>query len=124
MRGSIGLCLLLFSGAVLSHEMTPTYPKWEISGVDDVKKTTMRLWNSREDVRYYEIGVFSDDWKPIPFVTAYRIIPLDYLKEVKFDVYITENNIKRARYICSLSKLRSSSESQTLLATRICSKFK
>jgi hypothetical protein len=104
--------------------MTPTYPKWEISGVDDVKKTTMRLWNSREDVRYYEIGLFSDDWKPIPFVTAYRIIPLDYLKEVKFDVYITENNIKRARYICSLSKLRSSSESQTLLATRICSKFK
>lgn len=104
--------------------MTPTYPKWEISGVDDVKKTTMRLWNSREDVRYYEIGLFSDDWKPIPFVTAYRILPVGYLKEVKFDVYITENNIKRARYICSLSKLRSSNESQTLLATRICSKFK
>ena len=69
MRGAVILCLLL-SGAVLSHEMTPTYPKWEISGVDDVKKTTMRLWNSREDVRYYEIGLFSDDWKPIPFVTA------------------------------------------------------
>jgi len=89
MRGAVILCLLL-SGAVLSHEMTPTYPKWEISGVDDVKKTTMRLWNSREE----------------------------------FDVYITENNIKRARYICALSKLRSSNESQTLLATRICSKFK
>ena len=123
MRGAVILCLLL-SKAVLSHEMTPTYPKWEISGVDDVKKTTMRLWNSRENVSYYEIGLFSDDWKPIPFVTAYRIIPLEYLKEVKFDVYITENNIKRARYICSLSKLRSSNESQTLLATRICSKFK
>ena len=123
MRGAVILCLLL-SGAVLSHEMTPTYPKWEISGVDDVKKTTMRLWNSREDVRYYEIGLFSDDWKPIPFVTAYRILPVGYLKEVKFDVYITENNIKRAIYLCSLSKLRSSNESQTLLATRICSKFK
>jgi len=123
MRGAVILCLLL-SGAVLSHAMTPTYPKWEISGVDDVKKTTMRLWNSREDVRYYEIGLFSDDWKPIPFVTAYRILPVGYLKEVKFDVYITENNIKRAIYLCSLSKLRSSNESQTLLATRICSKFK
>ena len=88
MRGAVILCLLL-SGAVLSHEMTPTYPKWEISGVDDVKKTTMRLWNSRENVRYYEIGLFSDDWKPIPFVTAYRILPVGYLKEVKFDVYIT-----------------------------------
>ena len=123
MRGAVILCLL-FSTAVVSHEMTPTYPKWEISGVDDVKKTTMRLWNSREDIRYYEIGLFDESWKPIPFVTAYRIIPLDYLKEVKFDVYITENNIKRARYICSLSKLRSNNESQTLLATRICSKFK
>ena len=123
MRGAVILCLLL-SGAVLSHEMTPTYPKWEISGVDDVKKTTMRLWNSRENVRYYEIGLFSDDWKPLPFVTAYRILPVGYLKEVKFDVYITENNIKRARSVCSLSKLRSSNESQTLLATRICSKFK
>ncbi len=123
MRGAVILCLLL-SGAVLSHEMTPTYPKWEISGIDDVKKTTMRLWNSREDVRYYEIGLFSEDWKPIPFVTAYRILPVGYLKEVKFDVYITENNIKRAIYLCSLSKLRSSNESQTLLATRICSKFK
>lgn len=123
MRGAVVLCLL-FSGAVLSHEMTPTYPKWGVSGVEGVSKTTMRLWNSREDIRYYEIGLFSEDWKPIPFVTAYRIIPIEYLKEVKFDVYITENNIKRARYICSLSKLRSSNKSQTLLATRICSKFK
>ena len=123
MRGAVILCLLL-SGGVLSHEMTPTYPKWEISGIDDVKKTTMRIWNAREKVRYYEIGLFSADWKPIPFVTTYRILPVGYLKEVKFDVYITENNIKRAIYLCSLSKLRSSNESQTLLATRICSKFK
>ena len=93
MRSSIGLCLLLLSGAVLSHEMTPTYPKWGVSGVDDVKKTTMRLWNAREDVQYYEIGVFTEKWKPIPFVTAYRIISIDYLKEVNFDVYIKEEHV-------------------------------
>ena len=123
MRGAVVLCLLL-SGAVLSHEMTPTYPKWEITAIEDVKKTTMRLWNSREDVGYYEIGLFDESWKPIPFVTAYRILPVKYLKEVNFDVYVTENNIPKARYICSLSKLRSSNESKTLLATKICSKFK
>jgi len=124
MRSSIGLCLLLLSGAVLSHEMTPTYPKWGVSGVDNVKKTTMRLWNAREDVQYYEIGVFTEKWKPIPFVTAYRILSIDYLKEVNFDVYIKEEHVDKATYICSLSKLRTKNESKTLLATRICSKFK
>lgn len=104
--------------------MTPTYPKWGVSGVDNVKKTTMRLWNAREDVQYYEIGVFTEKWKPIPFVTAYRILSIDYLKEVNFDVYIKEEHVDKATYICSLSKLRTKNESKTLLATRICSKFK
>jgi hypothetical protein len=123
MRSAVILCLLL-SGAVLSHEMTPTYPKWGVSGIDNVKKTTMRLWNARKDVQYYEIGVFTEKWKPIPFVTAYRIISIDYLKEVNFDVYIKEEHVDKARYVCSLSKLRTKNESKTLLATRICSKFK
>ena len=123
MRGAVILCLLL-SGAVLSHEMTPTYPTWERTAMDGIQKTTMNLWNSRQDVGYYEVGVFDKDFKPIPFVTLYSILKVEYLSHVQFDVYITENNIKRAVYICSLSKLRSSNESQTLLATRICSKFK
>jgi hypothetical protein len=124
MYRSIALCLLLCS-SVLGHEMTPTYPEWQVSYSGGIKKTTMRLWNSREDVQYYEIGVFKEDLKtPIPFVTAYKIVHLGYLKEVKFDVYIRESNIKDARYICSLSKLRSDNVSKTLLATQICSKFK
>jgi len=125
MRSSVILCLLLFNYAVYSHEQTPTYPKWTVSGVSEVKKTQIRLWNSRPDIEYYEIGVFKEDLKtPIPFVTAYKVIPLAYLKEVKFDIYIRESNIEEARYVCSLSKLRSSNESQTLLVTRVCSKFK
>ena len=84
----------------------------------------MELWNSRKDVGYYEVGVFDESWEPIPFVTAYRIIKIDYLSKVKFDIYIRTQDILEARYVCSLSKLRSNDESQTLLATRICSKFK
>jgi hypothetical protein len=124
MYRSIGICLLLFNYAVYSHEMTPTYPKWQISSVQGIKKTTMELWNSREDVGYYEVGVFDGEWKPIPFVTAYKIIKLNYLSKVNFDIYIREKDIVEARYVCSLSKLRSNNESKTLLATRICSKFK
>jgi len=123
MYRSVVLCLLLCS-SVFGHEMTPTYPIWQVSYSGGIKKTTMRLWNSREDVQYYEIGVFDDEWKPIPFVTSYKIMKVDYLSQVKFDVYIRENNIKDARYICSLSKLRSDNVSKTLLATQICSKFK
>ena len=124
MRSSVALCLLLFNYAVHSHEQTPTYLKWTVSGVSEVKKTQIRLWNSRPDIEYYEIGVFDGDWQPIPFVTAYKILPVKYLQEVKIDIYIKESNIEETRYVCSLSKLRSSNESQTLLVTRICSKFK
>ena len=123
MHRSVVLCLLLCS-SVLGHEMVPTYPIWQVSYSGGIKKTTMELWNSREDVQYYEIGVFDESWKPIPFVTSYKIMKVDYLSHVKFDVYIRENNIKDARYICSLSKLRSNDVSKTLVATRICSKFK
>ncbi len=125
MRSAVVLCLLLLNFAVHSHQQTPTYLEWTVSGVSGIKKTNIRLWNSRPDVEYYEIGVFKEDLKtPIPFVTAYKIVPLGYLKEVKFDVYIRESNIKDARYVCSLSKLRSKDVSKTLVATRICSKFK
>jgi len=125
MRCSITLCLLLLNFAVHSHEQTPTYPTWKSSGIDGIKKTNIRIWNKRPDIEFYEIGVFEEDREtPIPFVTSYKIIPVGYLKEVKFDIYIREKNIAEARYVCSLSKLRSNDRSQALLATRICSKFK
>ena len=125
MYRSVGLALLLCSSLAFSHEMVPTYPIWQVSYSGGIKKTTMELWNSREDVQYYEIGVFTEDLKEsVPFVTSYKIMKVDYLSQVKFDVYIRENNIKDARYICSLSKLRSDNVSKTLLATQICSKFK
>ena len=116
--------MLLLSASIQSHEQTPTYPTWKTSGIDGIKKTNIRVWNKRPDIEYYEIGVFDGDWQPIPFVTAYKILPVKYLQEVKVDIYIRESNIEEARYVCSLSKLRSSNESQTLLVTRICSKFK
>jgi len=124
MRGSVALCLLLFNYTVFSHEMTPTYPTWKRTAMDGIQKTTMNLWNSRQDVGYYEVGVFDKDFEPIPFVTLYSILKVEYLSHVQFDVYINEESIKKAVYICSLSKLRSNDDNKPLLATRICSKFK
>jgi len=124
MRGTIILCLLLFNLAGHSHEQTPTYPEWQVSGIDGVKKTTIRLWNSRKDVEFYEVGLFDDEWETVPFVTAYKIIPIDYLQQVHFDIYIKDSDVGIARYVCSLSKLRDDTDKKTLLATKICSKFK
>ena len=63
----------------IAHEMTPTYPKLEPSHLDGVYKTTMEMFNKREDVSYYEIGVFDKDKNPIPFVSSYKIIKMEII---------------------------------------------
>ena len=116
--------LLVICQLVYSHEMTPTYPKWESTFISGVSKTTMEMFNKREDVEYYEIGVFDKDFKSIPFVSKYEILKLKYLGHVKFDVYINNGDKKRAVYICSKSKIRKEEVTRTSIASRICSKFK
>ena len=119
--GFIGAFLSL---SVSAHEMTPTYPSWKQSAFQDVVQTTMEMFNKREDVDYYEIGIFDKDWNPIPFVSSYKVFKLKYLGHVQFDVYINKKDKERAVYICSKSKLRKSDEVRTAISSKICSKFK
>ena len=106
-----------------AHEMLPTYPTLKPSYIDNIMQVQMRMFNKRQDVEWYEIGVFDADWDSVPFVTSYRILKVEYLSQVTFDVYIRENDAKRARYICSQSKLRRDDSEGTIIASRICSKF-
>ena len=115
---------LLVSFPAFAHEMTPTYPKLTPSHLDNLYKTTMEMFNKREEVEYYEIGVFDENWVAIPFVSSYQIIKLRYLGHVTFDVYIRKSDVSRATYICSMSKLRKEDRVKTAVASRICSKFK
>ena len=89
-----------------------------------VMQVQMRMFNKRRDVEWYEVAVFDADWKPVPFVTGYRILKVEYLSHVTFDVYINKQDADRATYICSQSKLRRQKEDGTIIASRICSKFK
>jgi len=123
MYRSIILSILLCSNAI-AHEMTPTYPKWEVSYIEGIKITTMKMVNKREDVEWYEIGVFDEEWKPIPFVTKHKIFNIKYLGHAKFDVYISARDSKRAEYICSLSKLKGNNMNKPMMSSRICSRFK
>jgi hypothetical protein len=120
----IALMLAFMGSAVYAHEMTPTYPKLEPSHIDGVLKTTMQMFNKREDVEFYEIGVFDKDFKPVPFVSSYQVVKIRYLGHVTFDIYIRGTDRDKAVYICSRSKLRKEDISRTAISSRICSKIK
>ena len=118
------ILLLLLCGSVAAHDMRPTYPTWRISHIPDVKVTRMELFNKRADVEWYEIGVFDVNFKPLPFVSRFRVLNIPYLTQVKFDVYVTEANSIGAEYICSISKLKASKNNMPIVSSKICSRFK
>jgi hypothetical protein len=118
------LALLCFSKPVYSHEMVPTYPKFEPSFMDGLYKTTMTMFNKRADVEYYEIGVFDDEWEPIPFVSKYKVYKIPYLSTVTFDIYVQSQDSKRVEYVCSKSKIKVADITRTAIKSRICSRVK
>jgi len=123
-RKVILLCTTLLCMGVSAHEMTPTYPTWGVSHVEGVYKTRIALFNKRADVEFYEIGVFDDTWGNVPFVSQYRIVHMPYLSHVNIDIYVSLADVSKAKYVCSISKLRENSDKKPLVSSRICSKFK
>lgn len=114
---------LAISQAV-AHEMTPTYPVFVPSHIQDVARAEMHLFNKRKDVEHYEVGVFSDDWSSIPFVSSFNIYKVAYLQHVKFDVYVRTEDLPKVEYICSRSKIRGDQSATTLVSSKICSRVK
>ena len=115
---------VLLCSSVIAHDMTPTYPKWKMSFIPTAKMTTMQVFNKRKDVEWYEIGVFNKEWQPIPFVTRYKIVNIKHLQRVRFDVYVSDNNVRKAEYICTTSKLTGNDDFKPIVESRICSRFK
>jgi hypothetical protein len=84
----------------------------------------MKMFNKRQDVEWYELGVFDSERKPIPFVSSYKIMNIPYLGHVDFEVYVRDKDVPKVTYICSRSKLRSDQDKYTLVSSIICSKVK
>ena len=120
----ISLLLIVFSYSAFAHEMTPTYPKWKYAYMDDLLVTRMEIFNKRSDVEYYELGVFDKDWRPIPFVSQYTILNIQYIERVEVDVYIREIDKFNAEYICSRSKMKTEDLRSSSISSKICSRFK
>lgn len=119
----IALLMGLF-GYANAHQFTPTYPKLEPSYVEGILQAKMVLFNRRNDVEYYELGVYDAEWNPVPFTSTSKLIKVAYLETKRIDVYVRNSDRKRAVYICTISKLSTNTKDATLISSRICSKVK
>jgi len=60
----IGVILSL-CGHASAHQWIPTYPRLEPSYVEGILKVRMELFNTRKDVKYYEILVYDNEFNPV-----------------------------------------------------------
>ena len=121
---SIILFLIGLSGYTSAHQFTPTYPELSLSYVKGVYKADMLLFNNRQDISYYSIGVYDKDWKPVKFATENRIVKMQHLERKNITVYIREEDKEEALYICSKSKTLVDEAQTSIVTSRICSKIK
>lgn len=116
------IAALFLAGKVSAHEMTPTYPPLVPSYVDGLVSAKMTMFNSRKDVDYFEIGVFDDDWNPVPFAATAKILRVPHGSSKTFEVFVRHKDKNRATFICSLSKLRADSSARAIVSSKICSR--
>ena len=117
------LLFLLWSFSTSAHEMTPAYPEVKPSHVSGVVKVEMSIFNSREEIEWYQIELFDLNWTNIPFASSYRIINIGYKERKSFEVYIRKADMDEAVYLCTTSKVRKTSKSRTLVSSKICSRL-
>ena len=116
--------VLLMSGYVHAHQFVPTYPKFELSFIEGVVSTKMELFNRRQEIEYYELGVYDAEWNLIPFASENKLIRINYLETKKINVYIKKQDLKRAVYICTESRIKKQEIQATTISSKICSKIK
>lgn len=124
MKRLLAITLAMFCGPALGHEMSPTYLEFNSSYVSNVLKTNIEIFNRREDVNYYEIEVYDNDWKSVSFVTTAKIVNLKYLEKKSVDVYIRNTDKDKVVYVCTLSRFIKDDITKTNVSSRICSKVK
>jgi len=123
-RNCVAAAAFLLCGSAAAHEMTPSLPKLIPSYVDGVSYATMKIWNRRQDVTYYEIMIFDEDWNPIQFATSNKIIEIGYLETRSFEIYVRNFDIEKLEYICTTSKFLKDEVTASSITSRICSRIK
>ena len=120
----IAAALILFANSAAAHELTPTYPEIESAYVEGVSVIKMKMWNRRSDASYYEVNVYDDEWKSVPFATPEKVMKLGYLEHKSFELYIRDADCDKVTYICTTSKQLKQDVQSTGIKSRICSRVK
>lgn len=118
--------VLFYTGctSTTAHELTPTYPELKPSYVEGIVVANMKLWNRRNDVKYYEISVLDEDMNPMVFASSDKIFKVEYLEHKSVDVYIRKKDKDKVEYICTTSKQLKEDVKSTGIQSMICSKVK
>tara|TARA_Y100000389_G_scaffold201903_1_gene245768 strand:+ start:10220 stop:10594 length:375 start_codon:yes stop_codon:yes gene_type:complete len=119
------LLLLLVTSESYTHEFTPTYPKLAPSYITGVVVAKMDLLNKRKDIEYYELSVLDSNMTPVTFASSDEIVRLKYLEAKKVEIYIRNRDLKKARFICSTSKILDIPGLEpSVVSSKICSRIK
>lgn len=124
MKYVLALVSILFASSVHAHEWTPTYPKLKSHYLDGIIMTTMYMFNKRNDVQFYEISVFDEEWNNLSFATNQRVFQIKYLERKQIEIYFRSKDEDKITYICTESKMLKEDSAGTNVKSRICSKIK
>ena len=124
MRYFIILFMAIAGGHASAHQFTPTYPEFRPAYQPGVYVTDMQLFNNRKEINYYSIRVFDSDWNKVPFASNEKLIKIEYLGRKTISVYVRKEDVGKAAYICSKSKILANETSPSIITSRICSKLK
>lgn len=118
------LLLVFLSSHINAHEMTPTYPVFTQSYVSGLSKTSVKLFNRRNDVRFYKIEVYDREWNKVQFATENQLVIVNYLETKTIGIYVRNKDKIKIEFICSESKLVKGEVKSTGVSSRICSRIK
>jgi len=125
MYRAIAFCAALgMIGGLSAHQFTPTYPELETSYIPGVSVVNMSIFNSRQEIDWYSIGVYDSNWNSIAFASTDKLLQLPYLGRKDISLYIRKADTGKVTYICSKSKTVASQASPAIITSRICSKIK
>ena len=118
------LILGLACGSASAHELTPTYPEFRHSFMDSISVTFLELYNAREEIQFYRIAVYDEEWQAIPFATKESTIRVRHNQRHTFEVYIKDSDLNRVEYICTISRLLQDQVQSQGVSSRVCSRVK
>ena len=119
------LLLILICGSATAHQWTPSHVQLRPSYVDGIHTATMKFYNSRNDVEYYQVQVTDGKFNPIKFAISggqTDVFHVPHRQHKTVDVYVPSYEAVRVVYICTRSMILKKFETASLVSSRICSK--